>query len=95
MEMEFQASLQQLMWFVDTYLKINGTETDAVEFIFNRETPVNESEVIANCRNSVGILSTETIVSMHPWTKDTAEELKRLRAEQAEALGGDYVENNK
>lgn len=95
MEMEFQASLQQLIWFVDTYLKINGTETDAVEFIFNRETPVNESEVIANCRNSVGILSTETIVSMHPWTKDTAEELKRLRAEQAEALGGGYVENNK
>lgn len=90
-EMEFQASLQQLMWFVDTYLRIGGQESDTVEFIFNRDTPVNESEIITNCRNSVGIISKETIVANHPWTKDTADELKRLEAEQAADVGIDYA----
>lgn len=95
MEMEFQASLEQLMWFVKTFLNINGTDSakNKVEFIFNRDTPVNESEVIQNCKNSVGIISKETIVANHPWTKDTAEELARLEQENAEALTPDYVAN--
>ena len=79
------------MWFVDTYLRIGGQESDTVEFIFNRDTPVNESEIITNCRNSVGIISKETIVANHPWTKDTADELKRLEAEQAADVGIDYA----
>lgn len=93
MEMEFQASLEQLMWFVKTFLNINGTDfaKNKVEFIFNRDTPVNESEVIQNCKNSVGIISKETIVANHPWTKDTAEELARLEQENAEALMPDYA----
>lgn len=95
MEMEFQASLEQLMWFVKTFLNINGTDSakNTVEFIFNRDTPVNESEVIQNCKNSVGIISKETIVANHPWTKDTAEELARLEQENAEALMPDYAAN--
>lgn len=95
MEMEFQASLEQLMWFVKTFLNINGTDSakNKVEFIFNRDTPVNESEVIQNCKNSVGIISKETIVANHPWTKDTAEELARLEQENAEALMPDYATN--
>lgn len=95
MEMEFQASLEQLMWFVKTFLNINGTDSakNKVEFIFNRDTPVNESEVIQNCKNSVGIISKETIVANHPWTKDTAEELARLEQENAEALMSDYAAN--
>lgn len=95
MEMEFQASLEQLMWFVKTFLNINGTDSakNKVEFIFNRDTPVNESEVIQNCKNSVGIISKETIVANHPWTKDTAEELARLEQENAEALMPDYAAN--
>lgn len=95
MEMEFQASLEQLMWFVKTFLNINGTDSakNKVEFIFNRDTPVNESEVIQNCKNSVGIISKETIVANHPWTKDTAEELARLEQENAATLMPDYVAN--
>lgn len=95
MEMEFQASLEQLMWFVKTFLNINGTDSakNKVEFIFNRDTPVNESEVIQNCKNSVGIISKETIVANHPWTKDTAEELARLEQENAATLMPDYAAN--
>ncbi|MUP47741.1 hypothetical protein C3L57_00620 [Veillonellaceae bacterium M2-8] len=80
MEMEFQASLEQLMWFVKTFLNINGTDSakNKVEFIFNRDTPVNESEVIQNCKNYIGIISKETIISNHPWTKDTQDEITKL-----------------
>ena len=90
-EMEFQASLEQLMWFVNTYYRINGGKAGDVEFIFSRDTPVNESEMITNCRNSEGVISKETIIANHPWVKDTAEELKRLQAEQQEELGLDYA----
>lgn len=91
-ELEFQASLEKLMWFVNTYLGINQTVSDsAVEFIFNRDTPINESESIANCRNSEGVISKETIIANHPWTKDTKEELARLQKEQEQELGIDYV----
>ena len=91
-ELEFQASLEKLMWFVNTYLGINQTVSDSiVEFIFNRDTPVNESESIANCRNSEGVISKETIIANHPWTKDTKEELTRLQQEQEQELGIDYA----
>lgn len=90
MELEFQASFQKMMEFVSTYLGVTGkTLQQAVEFIFNRDLPINEADSINNCRNSVGILSTETIVANHPWTKNTDEEVARLKAEQQEQL--DYV----
>ena len=92
-EMEFQAALEQIMWFVNTYLGINEpVGNNAVEFIFNRDTPVNESEVITNCRNSEGVISKETIISNHPWVQDTAEEMRRLDEEQQADVGLDYVQ---
>lgn len=81
MELEIQSSLEQLMFFVNTYLNItNNTQNEnEVQFIFSRDTPINEAEVIENCRNSIGIISKETIISNHPWTKDTQEEMGRLK----------------
>lgn len=55
--------------------------------IFDRDILLNESEAITNCSNSVGILSTETILEQHPWTKDAQTELARLRKEQQAADG--------
>lgn len=89
-EMEFQASLEQLMWFVNTYLGISGVSPSPVQFIFHRDTPINTSELITDCRNSVGIISTETILANHPWVKDSVEELKKLQEEQAADVGPDY-----
>lgn len=97
MEMEFKASLEHLMFFVNTYAGISSKKTADVEFIFNRDLPMNEGDTINNCRNSVGIISMETIVSNHPWTKDTKEEMAKLKQEQAEqmamAMGADYVDS--
>ena len=43
-----------------------------------------ESEVINNIRNSVGILSDETLVAQHPWVDDVQMELKRKAKQQQE-----------
>ena len=66
-------------------------EKEKVKVIFNRDILINESESITNCKNSVGILSEETIVSQHPWTSDVQTELKRIE-EQKKAEIDQYNE---
>lgn len=91
-EMEFQASMEELLWFVNRHLantgkgSFDGTE---VTVIFDRDVLINETEVINNCKASVGILSDETIVKMHPWVTDPEQELKRIKDEKEEALAAD------
>lgn len=86
MEREYTAALDDLMWFVDAYLfKIGaGNYFDIpVNVIFNRDMIVNESQVITNCKESMGIISQETIVENHPWVNDVDEEMKRLDDEES------------
>ena len=45
---------------------------------------INESEAIDNCQKSVGLLSDETIISMHPWIDDPQLELERLKKQKEE-----------
>src|SRR5690606_10254010 len=67
-ETEFQAALEQLKWFIDKDIT-NRTGKDYsredVEFIFNRDIIINESEVIENASKSVGQISDETIIANH------------------------------
>ena len=79
------------MWFVNCHLANTGQGDffgEDVNIIFNRDMLMDESSIIANCRQSVGILSDETIISQHPWIDDVQQELERLakqrQAEQAE-----------
>ncbi|NGP60069.1 phage portal protein [Paenibacillus thiaminolyticus] len=94
-ETEFQASLEQLLWFINAHL-YNTTRVDysneSVEFVFNRDMPIDESEIIDNINKSSGVLSEETLVAQHPWTKDVREELKRREneAKKAEARFEQY-----
>lgn len=87
-ETEFQASLEQLLWFVNQHIA-NTTGQDfsneTVEFIFNRDILINETDTINNVKNSVGILSDETLVAQHPWVTDVQEELDRLQKQREEA----------
>jgi SPP1 family phage portal protein len=95
METEFQASFEDLIWFVNVHLVNNGEgnfENEEVEIIFNRDILINESESIDNCQTSVGILSTETIVSQHPWVSDVEQELERLKKEKEEMINDLYSE---
>lgn len=85
-EAEFQSSIEHMLWFINHAFLLTGkgdfTE-ERVNFIFNRDIIINESEVIKDCQSSTGILDEQTIRENHPWyTKDVEE---RLMKEQAAA----------
>ncbi|NFG22681.1 phage portal protein [Clostridium botulinum] len=85
METEYQASFEDLLWFITQHLANTGQgdfENEVVTITFNRDILINETESISNCQNSVGILSDETIVGQHPWVKDVNKELERKKKEQ-------------
>lgn len=91
-EMEFQASMEELLWFVNKHFANTGQtsfEGEEVKVIFDRDVLINETEAINNCKNSVGILSDETIVKMHPWISDPEKELQRIKDEREEAMTDD------
>ncbi|MDL2301319.1 phage portal protein [Lachnospiraceae bacterium OttesenSCG-928-D06] len=84
-ETEFQAAFDEILWFVNAHLANTGCgdfENEDVTIIFNRDILINESEAIANCQASVGILSNETIIGQHPWVDDPQLELQRLDEEK-------------
>ena len=87
-ETEFQASFEDLLWFVNQHLAnshVGNFENEEVDVVFNRSMLVVESDVINNIKSSVGILSTETLISKHPWTSDNPKkELDRLKKEKKE-----------
>lgn len=88
-ETELQASFEDLLWFINKHLANTGNgnfENDTVDIIFNRDMLVVESDVINNIKNSVGILSTKTLVAQHPWVKNVDEEMKLLEEEEAKNM---------
>jgi len=88
METELQAAFADILWFVNVYLANTGLGdffNEQVNVIFNRDMLMDESSIIANCRQSVGILSDETIIGQHPWVDDVQQELERLAKQQEQA----------
>ncbi len=92
METELQAAFEEILWFVNTYLASVGLgsyDNEDINVIFNRDILINESEAIDNCTKSVGLISDDTIVAMHPWVDDPAAELERIKAQKEEAQNTD------
>lgn len=89
METEFQASIEELLWFVNNHLANTGVgdfSGEKVEVIFNRDMMMNEADVIANIKNSEGIISDETLVAQHPWVTDVQAELNRIEEQKQKNL---------
>lgn len=89
METEFQAAFEELLWFINCHLAnthVGDFEGEDVEIIFNRDIMLNESEIINDIKNSVGVISDETLVANHPWVDDPDEELKRLKKQKEEEM---------
>lgn len=87
MEIEFQAAMDELLYFIDLHLINTGvgdfTQSEAT-ITFNTNMPMDEATTIQNLQNSTGILSTETLVAHHPWVTNVDEELDRLNKEKEE-----------
>lgn len=84
METELQAAFEDLLWFVNAHLANTGQgnfENEEVTIIFNRDMMMNEGQIVENIKNSVGILSKQTLVAQHPWVDDIDEELRRIEQE--------------
>jgi SPP1 family phage portal protein len=84
-ETELQAAFEELMWFLNCHLAnthVGDFENEEWEIIFNRDIMINETDVINNIKNSVGILSDETLIAQHPWVDDPEDELKRMKKQK-------------
>lgn len=80
MENEFQASFEELKWFIDQYLLEKGFadfSEEQVDFIFDRDFFINENAVIDNIVKSEGLLSDQTLLEHHPMVKNVLNELSR------------------
>ena len=89
METEFQASFEELLWFINCHFANMGMgdfEGEEVNIIFNRDILISEGEVIENCSKSVGLLSDETVIANHPWVDDPQAELERLKKQKEENM---------
>lgn len=89
METEFQAAFEDLLWFINCHLantNVGDFEGEDLEIIFNRDIMLNEADVINNIKNSVGILSDETLVAQHPWVDDPSKEMERLKQQKEENM---------
>jgi len=64
---------------------------ESINFIFNRDLPVNQQDTIDAIKNSVGILSERTLVANHPFTVNVDEELEQIKKERQETLNQDYT----
>lgn len=85
MELEYQAALEELLWFINMHLFNVGHgdfEGEDVEIIFNRDMMLNEGEAIDNVAKSVGIISDETLIANHPWVTNVDNELERIQAQK-------------
>jgi SPP1 family phage portal protein len=101
-ETEFQASFEELLWFINQHFANIGAgdfEGESVKFIFNRDTLINESEVIESLSKSTD-LSLETRISQHPYVDDVQRELDRIKKERKEMMeeydgyGSTFSRNN-
>jgi SPP1 family phage portal protein len=83
-ETEFQASFEELLWFINKHLehkKLGNFDEESVDIIFNRDILVNESEVIDSLNKSMD-LPLESRLEQHPYVTDVQKELDRIEKEK-------------
>lgn len=87
-ETEYQASFEDLLWFVNCHFANVGLgdfEGEEVEVIFNRDMMISESNIIDNINKSQD-LSLETRLAQHPWVDDVQAEIERIDKEKQENI---------
>lgn len=91
METEYQASFEELLWFINAHFANSGLGDfggDTAQVQFRRAVLVNEMAVIEGIVKSVGVLSDQTLLAKHPWASDVQAELARLKKQRAATMGG-------
>lgn len=89
METEYQASFEELLWFVNAHLANTGQgdfSNEDVTVIFNRDMMMNEAEIMTMLYQGGVQISNETLLSQVPFIDDVSGELERVKAEKREAM---------
>ena len=47
---------------------------------------MDETDIINNCNNSRGLVSTDTILANHPWVRDIQDEKEKLAKENFDVV---------
>ena len=85
LETEFQRGFEDLKFFIDQWLIHTGkgdfTE-ETLEFVFNRNIFINQSQRITDCQISSAILSKKTVLAHHPFVKNVERELRQLEEDE-------------
>ena len=96
MEVEWQAALEDLQWFIDFDIRRRGLavpKDNEVTFTFNRNMMIDETSIIQNCVVSKDIISDETIRRKHPWCVDPQREAELLEEQQRKELSYNPIED--
>lgn len=91
MESEFRASFEDLMWFVNKYLKFTYGEDYSEEIVdlrFNRDKVIDEASHIEQFVMSKGLIPDKIAFANHPWINDVEEALE-LQKQQDEEVQAD------
>lgn len=83
MEVEFQSGFNA---FIRAICRFHGIECGKIIQTWTRTSIRNDSEQAQICQQSVGVVSTRTILKNHPFVEDVDSELKQLEKEQEESL---------
>lgn len=99
MEAEYQASFEQLLFFVRAYFQNTGKGVlpEDVKITFNRDIMVNETEVIDNLVKLGVQLPNELLVSQVPFVDDVSKVMEMLdkeKQEQVDLYGGAMPQAN-
>lgn len=89
METELQAAFEEILWFVNAHLFNTGKgdfNGEKVDIIFNRDMMMDEGQIIENIKNSVGIISNQTLVAQHPWIDNVDDELRKIEKEEQKEM---------
>lgn len=83
-ETEFQASFEDLLWFVNKSL--NVVDEKDVDIIFNRDGVVNETEIMQMLVTAGVKISNRTLLAQVPFIDDIEDELKQVKKEEDAAM---------
>lgn len=83
LELEFAASFEYLFSWISEIISIDFSD---VNVNFKRSIMVNDESTIDMIRDSVGIISEETLIAEHPFVENVNEEMKRIEKEKEKSL---------
>lgn len=89
METEYQAALEELLPYINTYLSLSGMggfDNEEVTFTFNRDMLINENEIMQTLTNAGMKLSQRTLLKQCPYVDDVDAELEEVKKETEEAM---------